>query len=171
MSSTIDDFRNFFKPNKSKEKFNIFKIVDEVLNVLSFDLRYKNIKVTKVGDNFSLYLFKNEFKQVLLNLLNNAKDEILKRGQNYIGEVDIKCYMKDNKKIIIIEDNAGGVPKEIINRIFEPYFTTKEQTQGTGIGLYMSKMIIEKNMNGTLDVSNTERGAKFSIIFDIGMED
>ena len=166
MSTTIDDFRNFFKPNKSKEKYKILDIIDDVLSVLSFDLKYKHIQVNIDGENFEVNIFVNEFKQVLLNLINNAKDEIVREqsiNREFEGEINITFECKNDKKTINIEDNAKGVPKDIIDRIFEPYFTTKEQGKGTGIGLYMSKMIIENNMQGKIYLKNSDKGAKFTI--------
>jgi len=166
MSTTIDDFRNFFKPNKSKEKYKILDIINDVLSVLSFDLKYKHIQVNIDGENFEVNIFVNEFKQVLLNLINNAKDEIVREqsiNREFEGEINITFECKNDKKTINIEDNAKGVPKDIIDRIFEPYFTTKEQGKGTGIGLYMSKMIIENNMQGRIYLKNSDKGAKFTI--------
>ena len=122
-----------------------------------------NINVEVTGSEFVFHGLKSEFQQVILNIITNAKDALL---QNNIKNPTIKINIDKENKTITISDNAGGIPKDIIDRVFEPYFTTKEQGKGTGIGLYMSKMIIEENMQGTLEVSNTNRGAKFSIILN-----
>lgn len=110
--------------------------------------------------------FPNEFSQVILNILNNAKDAIIENNVNS-GKVLINVEKVDNNAIISIIDNAGGIPDNVLEKVFNPYFTTKEEGKGTGIGLYMSKTIIETNMNGKLEVENIENGAKFTIIIPI----
>ena len=125
----------------------------------SAELKNKNIDIVIDGDDFIYYGFVSEFKQVILNLINNAKDAF--------EENDIKnkqIHISINNKQIIFIDNAGGIPENIISRIFEPYFTTKEQGKGTGIGLHMSKAIIE-NSSGYLSVKNIDDGACFTIDF------
>lgn len=108
--------------------------------------------------------YPSEFSQVILNILSNAKDALIEnKRENRI--VKISTFSQDNRAMIAIEDNAGGIPEKIINRIFDPYFTTKEEGKGTGIGLYMSKMIVETNMNGKINVTNGEKGAIFIITF------
>ncbi len=158
MSNTIDDFRNFFKIDKVKSKFNIEETIRQVLTIQSATLKNQGIEVEIQGKDFTVNGYESEFKQVVLNIINNAKDAI-KEKQIKNGKISITI----DKPYVIIEDNAGGIPQEIIDRVFEPYFTTKEQGKGTGIGLYMSKMIIEQNMNGMLSVENTPTGAKFKI--------
>ncbi len=164
MSTTIDDFRNFFKPNKIKEKFNIYKAINDSLQLIEASLKNNNISVEiKAKNIYIIYGYPNEFSQVILNLLSNAKDVLIDRKvQN--AKIIINIYGNNLNFIIELEDNAGGVNKEIIDKIFEPYFTTKDEGKGTGIGLYMSKMIIEGNMSGKITVSNTELGAIFKII-------
>ena len=158
MSNTIDDFRNFFRVDKDKEDFEIKSTIENALSMLSAQLKDNNIKVDIVGDEFIYYGFKSEFQQVILNIINNSKDALLSNKiKNPILHIDIRnCHIR-------IIDNGGGIPQDIINRIFEPYFTTKEQGKGTGIGLYMSKMIIEDNMHGKLSVENSKNGAIFNI--------
>jgi len=161
MSQTIDDFRNFFSVNKDKKSFDILEATQSVINMQSALLSNKGIKISLGGESFELLGFKSEYQQVILIIINNAKDALV---ENKIKDPIINIVIKKNK--VTIEDNAGGISKKIINRIFEPYFTTKEQGKGTGIGLYMSKMIIEDNMGGILSVRNKNKGARFCISFD-----
>ena len=155
MSKTIDDFRNFFKVNKEKEKFNVKNAILEVLEIVSAQLKNHNIEVILNGEGFEINGYPSEFKQVILNLINNAKDAILEKNiQNGKITINIK------EKYISIEDNGGGIPDEIKDRIFEPYFTTKDNE--TGIGLYMSKRIINQ-MGGDIEFTNTKNGVKFII--------
>lgn len=158
MSKTIDDFRNFFRIDKEKQTFSIAKTLEETLRLQEAQLRHHHIRVTMNGEDFSVCGFKSEFQQVLLNLISNAKDAILhKNNPNGI----IAIHM--NAPMISIEDNGTGIEDALKERIFEPYFTTKEKGHGTGLGLYISKMIIEQNMKGTLNVENTQEGANFTI--------
>ncbi|SFV62938.1 Signal Transduction Histidine Kinase (STHK) with CheB and CheR activity [hydrothermal vent metagenome] len=161
MSDTIDDFRNFYRVDKVKEKFNVKDAIEKVLSIQKAQLVNNNIEVTLQGEGFEIIGFKNEFQQVILNLINNAKDILL---QNKVKNAKITIELKN--RTISVRDNGGGIPNEIIDRIFEPYFTTKEQGKGTGMGLYMSKMIIEENIKAKLNVSNTPEGAEFRIDFD-----
>ncbi|SHO80856.1 diguanylate cyclase/phosphodiesterase (GGDEF & EAL domains) with PAS/PAC sensor(s) [hydrothermal vent metagenome] len=156
MSKTIDDFRNFFRVEKEKKEFAILNATQNVVDMLIVQLEEHNIELNIRGEEFQFLGFENEYKQVILNIINNAKDILLEKSiQNPVINIEIR----ENK--ITIEDNAGGIPTYILNRVFEPYFTTKEQ--GIGIGLYMSKMIIEKNMGGNLRVENSKLGAIFII--------
>ncbi|MEA2099421.1 MAG: PAS domain-containing protein [Campylobacterota bacterium] len=160
MSSTIDDFRNFFRVDKIKKIFSVKEAIEATTSIQSAQLKNSNISLEILGDDFQLETLESEFHQVILNLITNAKDELIK---NNIEHGKITITIEKNK--IVIGDNAGGVPKDIINRVFEPYFTTKEQGKGTGMGLYMSKMIIEQNIGGTLSVKNSKDGAEFTISF------
>ena len=157
MSKTIDDFRNFFNKDKTKEEFILKDAITDVVKLIDKQLKNHNIEISITGNNKKVFNYKNELKQVILNIINNAKDAII---ENNIQNGKISISIENNK--IIIEDNAGGIPKEIEDRIFEPYFTTKD-TKGTGIGLYMSKIIIEDHMNGKLYFENTQNGVKFII--------
>ena len=171
MNQTINDFSNFFKPKKVKESFNISASILNVIKLLQSQFSSKRIVIhTEFEDKaLTILSFKNEFIQVILNLLTNAKDAIdervltgvLKQGQ---GEITLKLFTKESKIYITVEDNAGGISPKIIDDIFKPYFTTKDDDIGTGIGLYMSKIIIEESMQGSLSVSNGDRGAIFTII-------
>jgi signal transduction histidine kinase len=163
MSQTIDDFRNFFTPGKEQVPFDLGKTVAKTLLLVEGSLSDKGIKINlDAGEGQVLTGYPNEFSQVLLNILNNAKDAF--SGHTVIDpSVTVRVASEQGKLIVTIADNAGGIPEEIINRIFEPYFTTKEQGKGTGIGLYMSKKLVEKTMNGSLTVRNTGAGAEFRI--------
>ena len=163
MSNTIDDFKDFFKPNKEKIKFNIYEVIIKSVDVVKDSLIKQNILCTINNENnIIINGYKNEFAQVILNLITNAKDALI---INHIKHGYIVIDIIQSKDIIIIavKDNAGGVPNDIINKVFEPYFTTKHKSQGIGIGLYMSKMIIENHMDGNLSVSNDKDGAVFTI--------
>ena len=164
MSDTIDNFRDFFKPDKEKKNFNLYDAIKRSLNILSSSFKNHNITCTISGDySIILYGYENEFSQAILNIITNAKDAI-KANKIKNGSITIDIEQKQDTITVKIKDNAGGVSKDIIEKIFEPYFTTKHKSQGTGIGLYMSKMIIEKNMDGELSVRNDEDGAVFSIV-------
>ena len=169
MSTTIDDFRNFFKTDKVKEEFKIIESIDTIVNLLDGSLKNHNISldISKVDKDIKLLGYKNELEQVILNIVNNSKDALIDKDIS-TKNIKIISYKKDNDIYIEIKDNAGGIPNNIINKIFEPYFTTKEQGKGTGIGLYMSKMIIETNMVGKLNVENDSNGAVFTIVLDKG---
>ena len=158
MSKTIDDFRTFFRTDKEKQDFNIKETTQAVITMQSAQLKEYDIILTISGEEFIYMGLKSEYQQVILNIINNAKDALISNNiQNPIIDILI-----DNKTISVT-DNAGGISQDIINRIFEPYFTTKEQGKGTGMGLYMSKMIIEDNMGGNLDVKNLDNGAMFIV--------
>lgn len=160
MSKTIDDFRSFFKIDKEKKAFSALDALNETLSLQSEQFKNFNIDVEVKGEDQQLNGFKGEFQQVLLNIINNAKDAILeqKRGKG-------KILIVLGEKSIAIEDNGGGIKEEVMERIFEPYFTTKDQGEGTGIGLYMSKMIVEKNMGWRLEAHNIEGGVRFTIFY------
>ncbi len=165
MSKTIDDFRNFFSSGKQKEIFNVSVPIKKVENLMSASLSNNDIKLCiNIKDNFKLFVYPNEIAQALLNLVSNAKDVILERGIKN-GYIKISTFIKDDKQIISIKDNAGGIKASPIEKIYEPYFSTKHATSGTGIGLYMTKTIIEKNNNGKIFVSNNDNGAVFMIAF------
>ena len=169
MSKTIDDFRNFFEPNKTIERFNVVSSVDQVLDMItpSFLNHSINVEFEKDKDEYFCMGYPNEFKQVVLNILNNAKDAFIDHidSSEPVVEPKVKISIEDkgDTNIIYISDNAKGIPENVIDRIFEPYFTTKEEGKGTGVGLYMSKMIIEENMQGRLSVKNENDGAVFII--------
>jgi len=158
MSKTIDDFRNFFSQDKEKINFSLKESVEEVIKLIDKQLQDHNIKIELISDTSEVRGYKNEFKQVILNLINNAKDAIV---ENHILNGKIEIIIKNNT--IFVRDNGGGIPEKIKERIFEPYFTTKDQGKGTGIGLYMSKIIIEEHLGGSLSFKNTNSGTEFII--------
>ncbi|PLY04678.1 MAG: hypothetical protein C0625_15920 [Arcobacter sp.] len=175
LSHTIEDFRSFFDPKNSKIKeFFVSDVIDKVLNLASSHFVSKDIEIIKNIDNVAIVSLENEFIQVLLNILHNSKDALLK-VENEKRLIFINTYTKNQTLIIEIKDSGKGINEKIIDRIFEPYFTTKHQSQGTGIGLYMCQDIIMKHLNGTIKVENelydyqgTEyKGAKFTISINI----
>lgn len=160
MSKTIDDFRSFFKIDKEKKAFSALDAINETLSLQREQFKNLKIYVEVKGEDHQLNGFKGEFQQVLLNIINNAKDAILEQKRE-----EGKILIVLGEKSISIEDNGGGVKEEIMERMFEPYFTTKDQGEGTGIGLYMSKMIVEKNMGWRLEAQNIEGGVRFTIFY------
>ncbi|MAD42645.1 MAG: hypothetical protein CL623_09680 [Arcobacter sp.] len=171
LSQTIDDFREFFNPNNNKAKeFNISDTLSRTFKLISDQYKAKNIEIIRNIENYELFSIENELIQVLINILNNARDILLKQEKTR-KLIFINTYKKEDISYIEIIDNGDGINDEIINRIFEPYFTTKHQAQGTGIGLYMSEEIVKNHLNGNLLVENTSyiyeeveyKGAKFII--------
>ena len=163
MSHTIDDFRNFFMPKKEKEEFQLIKMLESVMTIVSSALKNNNITVTiDIDENIKLYTYQNEYEQVLLNILKNAKDVLIEKN---VSNPKIFIWAKEQEfdVSLYIEDNGGGVTVEPKSKIFEPYFTTRDDNDGTGIGLYMSKTIVDKNMKGKLSVENINDGARFTI--------
>jgi len=163
LSKTIDDFRNFFKPDKEKEAINVAAVMDEALTIIAKSFEHFNIDITVSNESRQeVCIYSHELLQVFLNLLSNAK-EALVAFQEDQREVTIRSYDTAESVVVEVEDNGGGIDEAIMPKIFEPYFTTKGVKSGTGIGLYMSEMIIQKHMNGLIEVSNTEKGALFTI--------
>ena len=163
MSQTISDFQNFFNPQGEKELFSIEQACRDAFFIVESSMKYHSINVEfNVITDSSVHGYKNEYSQVILNILSNAKDIFIERK---INKPSIKIEIKtgENYAIVKIEDNAGGIKDEILDKIFEPYFTTRHKTQGTGIGLYMSKNIIERNMDGFINVHNKNEGACFIV--------
>ncbi|KJR43290.1 PAS/PAC sensor signal transduction histidine kinase [Candidatus Magnetoovum chiemensis] len=185
MSKTIDDFKDFFKPSKQKELFDVKLLTGEALSMftaqlIAHNINYKltcrshNKTYTNINDLESCYdmmvsNYKSEFKQVILNLISNAKDAIIHNQRcksthkQMDGIIEFIFNAAGDTLTVQIKDNGGGICADIIERIFEPYFTTKFPEQGTGIGLYMSKLIIENNMKGKIYAENIEDGAMFTI--------
>ena len=163
MSHTIDDFRNFFMPKKEKEEFYLYKVIDSVMTIVSSSLKSDKINVDiNIDKSIKLRTYQNEYEQVILNILKNAKDALIEKNIKN-PQIKITAYEEKEYVVLFIEDNAGGITVEPKGKIFEPYFTTKDDSNGTGIGLYMSKIIVDKNMKGKLRVRNTNSGAKFGI--------
>lgn len=167
MSSTIEDFTNFFNPQKEKKSFEIKEAVNEALMLLRKVIENESINLQiDVPINYKVLGVSNELSQVIINLIQNSKDAFI---LNNIKNKRITITLKEedilDKKYSMLEisDNAGGINKENIDKIFEPYFTTKHKSQGTGLGLFMSKMIIEKSLDGQLTHRNTKDGSIFTI--------
>lgn len=163
MSMTIDDFRNFFRQGTEKEEFKALEVVEKSISLLDASLTaHKITTVIETTGDPVIYGYPNEFSQVVLNLLSNARDAFA-TGKVSEPLISIKVFSEGEKTVVTVTDNAGGISEQIIDKIFEPYFTTKGPDQGTGIGLFMSKIIIEKNMGGRLTVRNAGSGAVFRI--------
>lgn len=159
LTEVIDDFRSFYKPNKASENSSLGYVCKKTLSICRDSLETDSIMIVEeYNDSGSLKLFVNELIQVLLNVLKNAQDNFIEKN---IQEPVIKITTSDDT--ISICDNGGGVPEHIIEKIFEPYFSTKNEKNGTGIGLYMSKIIIEEHHNGRLSAENNDQGTCFYI--------
>ncbi|WP_460597408.1 sensor histidine kinase [Geomonas sp. Red276] len=164
LSKTIDDFRNFFKQDKEESRFKVSEALASSLSLLEKRFRDERITVRtgSVDDAVTVTGYRNEFIQVLLNIMNNAVDAFAERKTPeplIVASVGQEC----EGVFVTVTDNAGGIPEEVIDRIFDPYFTTKDDHKGTGIGLFISKTIIESHFKGSLTVSNVEGGARFCI--------
>ncbi len=164
MSDTIDDFRDFFNPNKNKETFLISDAIDKAYSIVEplFIANAIEYEVIVDDNQLSIESYKNELSQVIVNLMNNSRDALVE-NQVATPKVTIKVEYTDESIFILVCDNAGGIPESVLPKIFNPYFSTKDEKNGTGLGLYMSKMIIEDHMHGMLHVSNLHDGACFSI--------
>lgn len=164
MSQTIEDFRNYFKPDMEKMQFIVNQAVAKTLSLVGPSLKDLNINIEVIEtDTTDINGYANEYSQVLLNILLNCRDAFAERNIDRQRIVTITVFKENNKSVVTIADNAGGIPEDIVDKIFDPYFTTKGPDQGTGIGLYMAQAIIDKNMGGRLTVSNTADGAEFRV--------
>lgn len=186
LSSTIDDFRDFYKPDKNKEKFNVYTQIKNILKLLDIQFSSSKIRIeTKCkcwnynceitnfteteecnNKDVSVYGYPGEFKQVLINIFYNAKDAItdaIKSRSIDSGMIDVKVSASDNIVTISVMNNGGAIPEDIRSHIFEPYFTTKGDCKGTGLGLYMSKTVIEKHMNGKIKLDDKSDETVFVI--------
>ena len=174
LSSTIDDFRNFFKQDKEEVEFLLAHAIEKSLNIVISKFRNRSIVIEKELTGITILGFENELVQVIMNILNNSKD-VLEKKDIDDRVILIKTFIENQKAYLTIQDSGGGIPEDIIDKVFEPYFTTKHQAQGTGIGLYMSAEIISKHMNGTVSVENKifqykekkYKGACFIITFPL----
>ena len=167
MSRTLNDFRNFLKPSTTKKLFSISKALNEINEIIGKQVFYSNINMNfnykNENEELLIYGYENEFKQVLLNLINNAKNKIIEKEEelNKKYKIDVNIQRCKNYNTIEIIDNAGAIDENIINSIFQPYFTTKKD--GTGLGLYMAKVIIEDKMKGTINARNDGENVIFTI--------
>ena len=165
LSETIDDFRDFFKPDKEKIQTSFHTIIDSVHKLIETTLEHKNIPLIKELESEETFeSYPNELKQVVLNLIKNAEDALVEsKIENPF--IKIHTYTKmHNCHILEVSDNAGGIDEVILGKIFDPYFSTKSEKDGAGLGLYMSKMIIQEHCKGKIDAINTKDGAMFRII-------
>jgi len=163
LSQTISDFSSFFKENREKDKVIALEVIDKSVDIFSDLLHHKGIRLIKSHSSHSYFMtYSNELQQVIINLIKNAVDALL---ENKIETkwIEVSSYDEEEMVIIKIADNAGGISEDIIDNIFDPYFSTKEAKVETGLGLYMSKMIIEKHLNGELSCHNGAEGAVFKI--------
>ncbi len=170
LSDTIEDFKDFFKPDKEKIRFELKNTIKKTIKLLNSNLKVNNIHIIQNIKDITINSYERELLQILLNIINNAQDALL-NTRDMKRYIFIDTYKEDEQVFIKIKDNAKGIDKDIINRIFEPYFTTKHKSQGTGIGLYMSQEIISRHIKGSLEVDNitydyenkTYTGAVFTI--------
>ncbi|ABV67831.1 two-component sensor histidine kinase [Aliarcobacter butzleri RM4018] len=164
MSNTIDDFRNFYKPDKKKEDFYVSNACKKAINIIDATLENLGINlILDIKDDKKIFGYPTEFSQVILNIISNAKDILIERNIKN-PKIEINIESKGVLSIITIKDNAGGIEEKNLEQIFDPYYSTKDLSKGTGLGLYISKLIIERNMGGDLSVSNNNEGAVFKIV-------
>jgi signal transduction histidine kinase len=160
MSHTIDDFRDFFRPDREMADFDVGAAVRDALFITEASLKHYNIDIAaEIPNGIMAEGYPSQFSQAVLNLLINAKEALLQRASG--GHIKVRLATGDDRANVTVDDDAGGITVDVLPKIFEPYFTTKEE--GSGIGLYMAKMIIEKNMHGSIAAENTGAGARFVI--------
>lgn len=164
MSHTINDFSRFFSPDKTMTVFRVSQGLDKVVAMIEASLSKKDIQLVIEHNDTDVAVkgYFNEYNQVLLNILNNAKDALVERNIEH-PVIKVSTTHENGRAVVRVRDNAGGIPDDIIERIFEPYFTTKELDKGSGIGLYMSKTIIKEHFGGTITAANVADGAEFTI--------
>lgn len=163
LSRTLDNFRNLFTPDKGKSRFKVNQVVAETVSFVEENFREEHITIdVKSLDEPLINGYMHEYSQVLLNILFNARDALSER-RNGNARVTISSFAEEGKAVVTIADNAGGINKSTMERIFEPYFTTRINRKGTGVGLFMAKSIIENHMGGRLTVRNVDGGAEFRI--------
>ncbi|MGB5867291.1 MAG: cache domain-containing protein, partial [Arcobacteraceae bacterium] len=179
INHTINDFKNFFNPNKERTLFLISDAIDETFKLISSQFKNNNIEIIKNISDVSVYGSQNELQQTFINLLKNAKEELVKKSSSDKKFIFIDIYSDKSNAIIKIKDNANGITENIINKVFDSYFTTKDKDGGSGIGLYMCKQIIEGSMKGIISVENIEfiyekenyKGAEFTISIPMDLRD
>ena len=164
MSNTIDDFRSFFKPEREKVEFCINDTIDNTIDMVAPVFENSEIELLFRYEE-SLYAkgYPNELGQAILNVINNAKDALIDNDDVVNKKISVELKKIEDNILIVISDNAGGIDDKVIDKIFDPYFSTKEQKNGTGLGLYMCKIIIEEHMNGAISIFNDGSGAVFEI--------
>jgi len=166
MSTVIDDFRYFFNPKDEKKVFKLYDQIQSTLEMLNDRIKINEVNV-QVNDHHDveLYGYGSQFSQVVLNIVNNSIDALKMKEADRSIIIDIDQI--GNKNVLSIRDNGGGILSEQLPKLFDPYFTTKEKDAGTGIGLYMTKLIIERNFDGEIDVKNTQFGLEMKLIIPI----
>lgn len=170
MSNTLDDFRNFFSPNKIKSEFSIKNCIEHSIELSKYFLNQEGIKVElKVRKDVKINSYYNELSHVFLNIISNSKDALSSNVDKNDRIIKIIVNKFKNSLVVNIVDNGGGIPKEVLPKIFEPYYTTKNKSAGTGIGLYMSKQIIEKHMNGEIFCKNILHKIKDDKVFNCSL--
>ncbi len=160
MSDTIDDFRTFYQPKESSEVVNLKTLIHKSIDFLSGSIRKKDITISEELEDIACKMYSNEFLQVMINLIKNATDAVDQRG-----EIKIKLYHKEDKVIVSVEDNGKGIDPQLLSKIFDPYYSTKVDSMG--LGLYMSRMIIEKHLGGKIEVESLEKGVRFTLSFHL----
>jgi len=166
LSTTIDNFRDFFKPTKHKEYVFLDALIAQAVSIMGAELESENVVIKQeVISGLSVEVHKNEVLQVLVNMLKNSKEAFVREGKK---SRKVTLGLKEDEKeiIIFVLDNAGGVKEENLEKIFDPYFSTKDEKNGTGVGLYMAKMIIQEHNNGKIRVKNQDDGVKFEIVWN-----
>ncbi|WP_022850108.1 sensor histidine kinase [Limisalsivibrio acetivorans] len=168
MAKTLDHFRNFFKPSSQKTVFSLIKATEDVLYIMAPIIEKEDVELVREfpEDDIFVYGYSNELKQVILNLLSNARDAVVSsrkfKSSSERGRLVLVIKPENGSVELFVQDNGGGIPDDIMPRIFEPYFTTKGEA-GSGIGLFMSQVIITENMNGEIKAENMDKGSRFSI--------
>ncbi len=167
MSQTIDDFRNFYSKSSIEETYHLSEVIEAALSLSDSMIKYARISI-RLPEEHSFYVrnIKNQLIQVCMNLIKNAHDALIEKRPEEREIIFGICPIEE-RVCLSIEDNAGGIDTSIIDKIFNPYFTTKNDTDGTGIGLYMSRSIIEEHFGGTIEVENTSRGARFNLLLPL----
>jgi len=164
LSSTIDDFRGFFKESKAKEKVLIENVLQKSISLTKKQLEQNSIEIEVINTCSDLVIntYKNELTQVLLNLMYNSKDAF-ESQEIKNKKIVMECFLRDKNLIIELKDNAGGIDKDVMTKIFQPYFSTKKEKNGTGLGLYMSRIILQRHLAADISARNEDGGAVFSI--------
>jgi signal transduction histidine kinase len=161
LSETIDGFRDFFNPDKQKRVFEIKKVINKSVKLLMNRIETANINLNIQVKDEMVYGVETELEQVVLNIINNSIDAFIEREELKVKEINIEVFVKQNYTILIMEDSAGGVKEDSLEKLFDPYYTTK--SSGTGTGLYMVKLVIKNSLGGDLKVNNSEKGLRYVI--------
>lgn len=166
MSQTINDFMNFFKPDQEMQQFSLNDVIKDIESLMKAQLQGRGIRILYDERNpITIFSYKKELAHVLINIIANARDAY--EGLHMDSKtITVSLSEREDRQLsLTVRDRAGGIIPENIDKIFDPYFTTKDQGKGTGIGLYMSKRIVLEILHGTIEAANTSEGAEFSIIF------